>query len=109
MSIVTVNQEEQIDVVTEAAEHDQAAVSGAGEDIPYDDHENDVPSVADILGDGMARPEAAGGDIADMAQGSQGAAEQESGESDELLSGITQVNALFLISDGLYWKPAKRN
>ena len=56
---------------TEAAEHDQAAVSGAGEDTPYDDQENEVPAVADILGDGMARPEAAGGDIADMAQGGQ--------------------------------------
>ena len=44
----------------------------------------------------MARPEAGGGDIADMrqgAQGAQGAAAQDSGESDEL-SGIALVNAL---------------
>ena len=38
MSIVTVDQEEQI----------------------HDDLENEVPEVADILGDGMARPGAAG-------------------------------------------------
>jgi hypothetical protein len=92
-SIVKVNQEEQIGVASEAAVHNQAAVSDAGQDTPYDDQENEVPAVADILGDGMARPDAARGEIADMAQGAQGAAAQESGESDEL-SGIAQVNAL---------------
>ena len=86
-------QEEQIGVASESAEHDQAAVSDAGEDTPYDDQEDEVPSVTDILGEDMARPDAVGGDIEDMAQGTQGAAAQDSGQSDDL-SGIAQVNVL---------------
>jgi hypothetical protein len=97
MSIVTVIQESQIGVATEAAEHDLAAVSGEGEDTPYDDQENVVPALSEILGDGMARPEAAGGDIADMAQGAQGAAAQK---VNALESVIVFSDARVILTDG---------
>jgi hypothetical protein len=52
------------DTGEEAGTPDKRAVSDEGEGSPDDDQENEVPAVADILGDGMARPDAAGGDIA---------------------------------------------
>jgi hypothetical protein len=62
----------------------------------YDDQENEVPAVADILGDGMARPDAAGVISRTWCRAhrvQQHRNQELSGESDEL-SGIARVNAL---------------